>query len=143
MITLQEENYEHCIDDLMLYLDAHGDEVEQYAIEPMLDVYYDAGKEGTLRIFTMRADEELVGYSAFWIGEHPHHAGKIFAVNDLVYIRPDWRGSWARGFFEYCDEQLSDADSINYSFKTQHDHPELMESLGYEHTEKVYTKVRT
>lgn len=137
--TLQHEPYEACIEDIEQYLSIHGAEVEEMEVTPKLDVYADADN---LVIYTMRYNDDLVGYAAFWIHEHPHHEGRVWASNDLVYVRPDHRGEMGLEFFEYIDEQLEVVcNAVTYTFKVLADHPELMEHLGYNHTEKVYTKV--
>lgn len=136
--SLQQESYDESIEGIEKYLAAHGAEVEEMEVTPKLDTYQDATN---LIIYTMRCDDELVGYAAFWISEHPHHEGKVFAMNDLVYVHPDHRGEMALKFFEYIDKQLKICDAITYTFKVTADHPELMEYLEYQHTEKVYTKV--
>ena len=136
--TLQIEPYEACIEEIESYLETHGGEVEIMKVTPDLGVYADAKN---LLIYTMRADDRLVGYAAFWIYEHPHHAGSTWAGNDLVYVHPDHRGEMAVKFFEFIDRELSFCNAITYTFKVQHDHPDLMIHLGYEPTEMVYTKV--
>jgi len=141
LISFQHEEFKDCILDIDKLLDAHADEVEDMYITPNYDVYQAGDEQDALRIYTMRNGEELVGYSAFWLMNHPHHDGKIFAANDLVYIRPEHRGEMAMKFFEYVERQLEGVDAITYTFKVEHDHPELMEYLGMTHTEKVYTKV--
>jgi len=136
--SFQNEPFEACIEDIERYLAAHGDEVEDVEVAPKLDAYADAEN---LFIYTMRANDDLVGYAAFWVFEHPHHEGRVWAMNDLVYVHPGHRGEMALKYFEFIDKQLDVCDAITYTFKVKHDHPELMEHLGYKHTEKVYTKV--
>jgi hypothetical protein len=135
-----KESYADCIDDILLYLDAHADEVEDLDIEPVLEVYEAGDASGQLGIFTMRKNGELVGYAAFWRGGHPHHKGKVFAVCDLVYVTEEHRGYEALEFFRWIEENI-ETDVISYSLKTKHDHPELMDYLGMTCTEKVYSKV--
>jgi len=141
MITFDHEEYSECIDEIVEHLSTHGEEVENMPVAPDLLAYKTASEAGHLPIFTMRNWDELVGYAAFWVYDHPHHKGKVFANCDLVYIVPEHRGLMALQFFEYIEEQLGDVHALTYTFKLEHDHPELMEYLGMKHTEKVYTKV--
>lgn len=137
--SFQFEPYGECIEEIETYLAQHGAEVEDIDVVPQLDLYADATN---LVIYTMRFNDALVGYAAFWIEVHPHHGDKIFAANDLVYVHPEHRGEMALKFFKYLEKSLFvQVDVISYSFKVQHDHPELMEHLGMTCTEKVYTKV--
>jgi hypothetical protein len=93
------------------------------------------------QVFAMREDGVLVGYAVFLVIDHPHFKGTTFAMNDVVYIKPEHRKE-SRLFFEYIDKHLSPmVNVINYSMNYANPHIEFMKSLGYEPTEVVYHKV--
>ena len=105
----------------------------------LLNVNVDVYQQEFTRVFTLRDNDELVGYAVFLVGPHPHFADKVFAMNDVVYIKPDYRKG-SRSFFEYIELSL-DVDVINYSMNYMAPHLEFMGSMGYEPTEIMYHKV--
>jgi hypothetical protein len=140
MIKFQREMLQDCVDEVREYFNPHG-EVENMKVLPNVELYLEANNAMKFIFYTVRDDEELVGYTGFWVGAHPHHKDKVFASNDLIYIRPDHRGETTLSFFEFLERQLDFVDAISYTMKTEFDHPKLMEQLGMTCTEKVYTKV--
>jgi hypothetical protein len=129
-------------------LEGHWDEVEwgkeDVPLNPNLATYEMAAKHGAVSFFSMRDEGELVGYAVFWTHGHPHHDGKIFAINDLLYVKPEYRRSaLVDGFLMFCEQELVliGCDVMTVSMKTNHDHPGLMGIHGFTATEKIYSKV--
>jgi len=94
-----------------------------------------------VRVFTMRdEDAALVGYAVYFVTEHPHFDGTLFAFNDVIYIKPEYRTVYAANFFSFCEEHL-DVKVIYQGMNYTKPHAKLMESLGYVPTEIMYHKV--
>jgi len=140
IVEYAQEYYHEVIDEIVPMLSVHGDEVEDYTVVPVLEVYEAGDSKDIFAIYTMRHEGKLVGYAGFWKLDNPHRAGSVTASNDLIYVHPDYRGALALKFFEWIEQNIL-TDVIIYTFKTMHDHPELMEHLEMKFTEKVYKKV--
>lgn len=104
-----------------------------------LNVNVEAYHKDFTEIFTVRNDGDLVGYAVFLVVEHPHFKGTTFAMNDVVYIKPEYR-LVSTEFFKFIEENLA-VDVINFSMNYTQPHMKLMQSLGFEPTEIVYHKV--
>lgn len=106
-----------------------------------LNVDIAAYPESITKVFTLRDDNVLVGYSIFLVVPHPHHKGKVFAINDVVYVKPEYRAE-SKKFFDSVEQNLS-ADVIQYAMNYNKPHDNLMKSMGYFPLEIVYHKVVT
>jgi hypothetical protein len=94
------------------------------------------------RVYTMRDMDELVGYAVFFVIEHPHYQGTMFAMNDVVYIYPSYRAKYAKDFIDYVSVMLEqEVKVITFSMNYEKPHMNLMKSLGYSPVEVVYHKV--
>lgn len=76
---------------------AHWREVAVDREEIPLDIdwngYGAAERAGLFAGMTARTDAgELVGYNAFFLTPHLHYHGTKFAMNDVLYMRPQFRG---------------------------------------------------
>ena len=147
MISVERETFCEIIDDIFPLLSAHWQEVEWgqdvIPLNPDLSVYKTADEAGTVALFGMRDNGELVGYNTFWIYKHPHHADTVFAVNDMLYIKPKYRnGEDAPNLVWFCEQILKaeGCDVITYHMKYNKSFKTLMDAQGYEHTECVYSK---
>ena len=127
-------------------LDEHHKEVAMY--QDKIDLAVDWEKYAamadidTIRIYTWREEDELVGYNVFFLSPHPHYVDHEFAVNDILYVHPDHRGVNVATFLNHCEEQLvsEGASVVTYHMKEQKPFHELMQWLEYDHAEHVYTK---
>jgi GNAT superfamily N-acetyltransferase len=143
-----EESYEEIITDILPLLGGHHAEVEwgqdYIPLIPDLETYRLAWHSQSLAMYTIRnEDEQLVGYNTFWLYDHPHHKGTVFAVNDMLYILPAYRHTgYSQGFLYWCENALKErgVKVITYAMKKDHRFEDLMGSLGYEHTECVYSR---
>lgn len=114
------------------------------------DIYQLLEDTDKLRIYTWRDEDcgdwelSMVGYNVFFIHEHPHYKDHVFAVNDIIYIKPHFRHTGdTLKFFEWSEQQLVDegASVITYHMKENKPFHTLMKDmLGYDHAEHIYTK---
>lgn len=147
MIFLREA-YDQVVEDILPLLEAHYAEVEwgqdKIPLNPDLAKYEDMIMSGDCAMFSIRDEHcKLYGYASFFLYEHPHHKGKYFASNDMLYVVPEHRGELVPNFIEYCAEMLGHegCDVVNISLKAPHNHPELMKICGFDMTEVVYSKI--
>jgi hypothetical protein len=93
-----------------------------------------------LRVFTVRVDGELVGYSCHLVYAHAQTA-TVRATEEAIYISPPFRGI-GQSFIRWCDTQLSD-EGISHSYRTtksSRNHGELLRRCGYAEQEVVFSR---
>ena len=97
MIKYHIEKYENCIKDLMPIITAHYSEVTTFKDVKKLDLdhekYHFMCQNDMLRIYTVRDDEKLIGYSSWFVMGHMHYRTCMTAISDALYIDPAYRGS--------------------------------------------------
>ena len=92
---------------------AHDQDVIR--LRPRWGKYLQAEREGTFVAFTLRRGEKLIGYNAFIVAESLHYEGRIFAVNDVIFLLPDERGVEGIGLI-ICAERYLRAGGITKIF---------------------------
>lgn len=134
-----------CKDELEALAKQHHAEVNVFYDVP-LDIdwrkYEVASK--SYRLIVCRVDSKLVGWAGFFLADHIRHIGYRIAKEDWYYVMPEFRGMGiGKALFKYAENVLRDADvrRVMISCKVDHDHTGLIESLGYTHYEKNFTKV--
>jgi len=126
-------------------LQSHSDEVmPDPAREVLVDLerYLRMEWSGMIRCYTIRLDKELIGYASFIISRHPHYSYTKQALCDVLYVKPEHRGSLGGRFLGWCDEQLSaeDLDEVHHTVQVRHDHGPLLERLGYGMVARTFSK---
>lgn len=108
---------------------------------PKLEVYESLEKAGILRAFTARDAAVLVGYAVFIVSPtHMHYPGTSWAMQDVLYVAPDHRGSMPLRFLKWQDGELHrEGVQLVYRHNTLHrDYARLLLHLGYRAEEVRY-----
>jgi GNAT superfamily N-acetyltransferase len=96
-----------------------------------------------LRVYTVRADGELVGYAFFCTMPSPHYHGSRQAFHDTTFVRKEWRSKGAGlRLLRFVEEQLAD-DGCEVMYQTvtpHHDHSKVLLRRGYKLYDTVYGK---
>ncbi len=132
-------------EEMAPFLDNNHQESGTYpdmALRVQWENYFALEELDICKTFTMRDDGKLVGYSIFIVSSHSHYQENIFALNDVVYIDPESRGSDTIDFFNYCETELlvAGAQVISYNMPTSDSMKRLMTAIGHEHVESTYMK---
>lgn len=95
------------------------------------------------RLFTARHNGELVGYAIFHIMPHLQYSKKMFAMQDVVYMKPEHRGISGTKFLVYTDSELraERVDVIVRHVASQCDYSRTLSRLGYSAIETAYMRV--
>jgi len=110
------------------------------------DFYQDLENRKFLLVVTARRDGRLIGYFlGIVIAHHPHNkdAGKV-ATTDMFYLAPDQRrGGAGVKLLKAAEQALRDngVKKATISTKVHFSNRELIEALGWEHTDLVFQKV--
>lgn len=152
MPHFQLEKLEECRAEIEPILrNEHWEEVGHYddiPIDMQWDTYRQLQAEGKLRCYTIRGflNEEfgetvLMGYAFYLVGKHLHYRHTLVASQDILYVRPPYRGI-GKSFIKWCDDQLKNDGVVTV---TQHVKPwfdwgHMAEKLGYEKAETIYSR---
>lgn len=144
MIKFAREQASDVVHEIKPLLEAHWREIAHFddiPLEPDWQ-FYMAAK--TLRVFTARDDGRLVGYGIFFISPNRHYLSSIQAVQDILFISPEYRGrTVGPRLIAFCDEQLmlEGAQAVYHHVKpAKLDFGPLLLRMGYEFTDAVYAK---
>lgn len=147
MIDFSIEKVADILDEVKPLLESHYKEVEVYQgnvkLNPNYELLTTLEETGVLTAFIMRDEGKLVGYSVFTLTPTLHYKDSQYATNFTVFICPEYRHTEETvHFFYFCEEVLKSqgASLIHYQMKVHKTYNTLMESLGYEHTENIFTK---
>jgi len=134
-------------EEFMRVLPGHYDELcvtKEFPFDPDWDAYDRMAASGFLRTITVRNDSELIGYIAFFIQPHLHYKSCKVAYEDVYYLKPEYRkGRIGIKMFQYAESALKriGVNRIIVHTKIHLDNSRLLEYLGYNWTDKVFSKV--
>lgn len=142
----KERFTEELADEMMPLWADHYSELAMYQdieLMPWLEFYFQAQKMGSLKVFTARDNEQLVGYQFFFVHPHTHFTSQKIATQDLLFITATNRKGWmGYSFLKWCDEELRH-DGVNIIYQHVNkdmDYGSLLKRLGYESLDIVYTR---
>ena len=146
-IIFQVEDYNEVIEELKPLFDQHWEEVaihqDKIKLNPDYDQYQDLADKGILHIATARDDGKLIGYFISFVKAHPHYRDHLFAVNDILFLLPEYRHADAGcGLFMYAEEMLKErgCSVVMIHMKTHVPFDSLCQALEYENVERIYSK---
>jgi len=101
----------------------------------------------TVRAFTVVDNESLaplIGYAVFFVHRNPHYRSSLQAVEDVIYLDPEYRrGRTASRLVRFAERRLTE-DGVQVIYHhAKVAHPALgkiLERMGYEHIENIYGK---
>lgn len=144
----QVECFDDVIGEIKPLLEKHWQEIAMYKdrinLNPDYGKYKSMEDIGALHIVTVREDSnKLIGYFISMVIPNIHYKDNLFAVNDILYIDPSYRGkSVGIKMFKFAEQELRNlgVDVITLHSKTYMDLGKLVGRLGYEHVENNYAK---
>lgn len=117
---------------------------KDFPMAPDYDAYKRMVELGMIRVVTVRADKELIGYIIFIIQPHLHYKTCLTAFEDLYYLKKEYRlGRIGIRMFKYAEEVLKriGVNRIIMHTKVHQDNSKIFEYLGYKNTDKLFTKL--
>lgn len=146
-MAYQQESLATCVADIKPLLEQHWQEIalnqDMIKLNPDWQAYYDLEECGALKIFTARSDGKLVGYFVVLCRKHIHHVDHIVAFNDLLYLDKGYRkGFTGIKLMKFAEKCLKE-DGVTFLVVSTKKHKpldSLLEWLGYDHIENIYSK---
>lgn len=116
---------------------------EVVKLNPMLGKYAELERSGVLRVYTAREEEALVGYAFFFLHRHLHYADLVLAMNDLLFVDPQHRGSAGVRLIKFCERELTQAGAhkIVWHAKPGTLLVELLGKMGYQSEEIMLARL--
>lgn len=116
---------------------------QNFKLEPDFTVYTLLEQADVLRVFTVREDDRLVGYSIFTVAQHTHFKSVLQAKEEVIYLTPESRkGTTGPRFIEWVDKALED-EGVNLIIRCVselRDWSPVLLRKGYQLAEKTYAK---
>lgn len=147
MIKYQQEFLDTCEKDCQELIRLHWEEIavnkDKIKLNPDWDAYHALEQNQRLKIFTARAKEELVGYFVVITGSNLHYKDHVFAVNDILYLKKEYRkGRTGIKLIKFAEKYLRDdgVSVLNINTKVHKPFDVLMEHMGFDLVERVYSK---
>jgi ribosomal protein S18 acetylase RimI-like enzyme len=122
------------------------DEVEESSLPLVLnkEVYVELCNSDLLHTFVVLKDKELIGYTVFLTTPSLHHMSTSVATCDVIFVKKEHRrGAFiARDLIRFAETELQykGVEWVFLNVKTKLDFSKLLERVGYNHVEKVYSK---
>lgn len=145
-ITYQIETVAAVREEIQPLLEANWRETGHYD-DIALDVdwagYAAIETAGGLRVYTARTHEILVGYGIFFVRHHLHFQGSLQAVQDVIYVHPDYRASTAaRGLIGYTESCLraEGVQAVYHHVMDINRVGRLLSVLGYDRVGEILAK---
>lgn len=148
MISYQIEYFTDIMEEMVEIVGGHAAETELYQdkvkFNPDYEHYLALDKAGAMFFVTARDEGELVGYTSWAVGPHPHHADHFMGSNNLIYVKKSHRGGGdvATKMFEMAEEELKSHGASVMIFLAKAARPleGFAERLGYDKVEVAYSK---
>ena len=146
-ITYQKEKLSVIEEELKPLLLEHYKEIAAYqdkiALAPDWSRYYTLEDSGILKIATVRDGGVLVGYYIAMVVPNLHYSEDLYAVNDIVLIKPEYRNAKGGvGLFTFMEGWMRElgVSVMTMHMKTSLPFDKLCEGMGWDYMERSYTK---
>lgn len=147
MISIKEESFKDCVEELKPLFEEHYKEVALYqdkvSLNPDYDKYFLLEDSGNLHTVIVREEDKIVGYYISIVTGHIHYMDTLYACNDIVYIDHKYRHSGvAKEMVEFAEKKLKDlgVSVMTVHMKTYLPFESLASSVGFDKVEYLYSK---
>lgn len=148
MTQFGRESLSDCWDEAAPLLEAHYREIAHFQDIPLAPdrrAYSELEAKGRLRVFTLRDSGALVGYVAFFVGHALHYSTSLQAQQDVLYLKPEYRGKMAGAHLIARADQALRAEGVEVVYqrtkaKEELDFGPLLVRLGYQVIDHVYAR---
>jgi GNAT superfamily N-acetyltransferase len=147
MITIQLEAMTNVKKDIKPLLEEHWELVAlnqgKIKLNPDYEEYARLDAAGVLKCFTARKDGALVGYFILMVSKSIHYSDHLFAVNDVIFVKPDSRaGATGYKLIKYAEDYCKKIGVSVLTLNTKVHLPfdKLMVHMGFDLIERIYSK---
>lgn len=148
MYVYQEEKFADIVEEVKPLLYEHWKELANHQdirpLDPNYELYTLLSNNDILRIYTVRTEGKLIGYSCFYVSPNLHYRTWLYASCDVYYIDPAYRTSGVgKDMIGHIERQLKalGVKAVMIQDKVNHSHEKFFKFLGYTPVEQHYEKV--
>jgi len=141
------EDYDSVYEEMQELIVDHWEEIavnkDKIKLNPDWEFYRKVADEGYLGVYTVRSDSKLVGYFIVVAIANPHYKDHIFATNDILFLRKEYRkGLTGVKLLKFAEQDLKTKgiSVIVINTKVHIPFDKVLERLKYNLTERVYSK---
>lgn len=134
--------------DMQELIREHWEEIahdkDQIPLDPDYEAYQRLEALGKVLICSARIDGKLVGYSIFFVTQHPHYKSTKVASNDILYLQKQYRGTGLGPELIRFSESavlLQGAKKVTWHIKPEFDFSSILSRMDYHLDELVYARV--
>lgn len=117
---------------------------DEIPFNPCYVTYERLEELGAIETFIVKWGDEIVGYAIFTVNYNPHYQDHIYAVNDVIFVKPEHRHTGVADYMvAFCERYLKeerDVSVITYHMKPFKPFRNLMERNSYKHGEELFMK---
>lgn len=145
-LTFQRERAHELYAEALPLFEAHRQEISHYQDIPLgvdVESYKRVEEANGLRCYTARKDRELIGYCVYFIRHNPHYMTSKQAVQDVLFIRKEYRQGWMPvRFIRYTERELKAEGTqvVYHHVKAASPVGRLMEAMHYDLVDLIYAK---
>lgn len=147
-ISYQEDKLSDILEEMKPMLKKHWEELANNKdirdLDPDYPMYLAMNDMDILKIYTVKEDGKLIGYSIWIIANHLHYKTWKYAVSDVYYLGPEYRKTGISfDFFFHIEDWLKSlgVKSCTVQDKVNHSHGTFFNRVGFNLVENVYEKV--
>ncbi len=146
-ITYQVEKLVKILPEVTELIKEHWKEIahdqDKIKLNPNWGKYIELEQQNIIHIITVREKRKIIGYNCFIVMPHLHHRDHIFAVNDVLFLKKEYRkGMVGIKLIKRSEQYLSllNVSKIYITSKVNTTLGKLLPRLGYEKEEENYSK---
>ena len=150
-VVFQQVRLHEAWDDIEDLIDEHYRAItllsanKDVALEPNKDTYLNIEMTGAYRVYIVRDKETLaiVGYGGYFVSKSLHYTLSLQAVQDVLYVKPEYRSGWiGYRFLKYIEQCMRNdgVDALYQAVTVAHDYSKLLRRLNYREAETVFIK---
>lgn len=148
MIKFNTEKVLDIKDELKSLLDKHYEELtldkDVVKLNPIWSLYAELEEKNQFFLFTVRDEDVLVGYSAFFMKPHIHYKDLIVATNDVIFLKKEYRlGITGIKLLKYSEQKIRElgAKKITWHVKYSNDFRPILHRMGYSDEDVIVGKI--
>ncbi len=133
------------VEDNFNLIEEHWQEVvrDKRPLDPYWELYRATEQAGNLVCFCARKDDEIVGYTVFFLQPDIHSRHVILASNNTVFLKKECRtGGAGMKFILYCDRELEKlgVSRIAWHMTPYVDFSGALKHIGYRQFATIYIR---
>lgn len=148
MIKFNTEKVLDIKEELKSLLDKHYEELtldkDVVKLDPIWSLYGELEEKNQFFLFTVRDEDVLVGYSAFFMKPHIHYKDLIVATNDVIFLKKEYRlGITGIKLLKYSEQKVKElgAKKITWHVKYSNDFRPILHRMGYSDEDVIVGKI--